>query len=68
MYISVLNKTFYRRKKMAKCSNPNCKCEDCQCGDNCQCGKDGKKCLCGNNCRCSKDNKSSEPYHCSESK
>lgn len=53
---------------MAKCSNPNCKCDDCQCGDNCQCGKDGKECHCGDNCQCTKDNKCSEPCHCSDTK
>ena len=31
-----------RRYNMRNCTNPNCKCENCQCGDNCQCGKDGK--------------------------
>ena len=50
---------------MSKCNNPNCKCEDCQCGENCQCGKDGKEChcgehcTCGDNCHCTEDNK----YH-----
>ncbi len=29
---------------MRNCNNPDCKCENCQCGDNCQCGKDGKCC------------------------
>ena len=27
---------------MRNCNNPDCKCENCQCGDNCQCGKDGE--------------------------
>ncbi len=31
---------------MAKCSNPKCKCENCTCGDNCQC--DGETCNCPN--------------------
>ena len=48
---------------MVKCSNPNCKCENCQCGDNCQCGQDGREChcekccTCGDNCQCAEDNK-----------
>lgn len=36
---------------MAKCKNPNCKCEDCQCGDDCRCGEDGQ-CHCGDKCHC----------------
>jgi hypothetical protein len=38
-----------RRIRMVKCSNPNCKCEDCQCGDNCKCGSECStgKCGCG---------------------
>lgn len=39
---------------MGKCNNPDCQCEDCQCGDNCQCGKE-----CGEkdsgHCGCGKD-------------
>jgi len=31
---------------MAKCSNPKCKCLNCNCGKNCKC--DGKKCFCKN--------------------
>lgn len=34
---------------MSKCKNPNCTCENCQCGDDCRCGKD---CSCGDNCQC----------------
>jgi len=55
---------------MVKCSNPNCKCENCQCGDNCQCGQDGrechceKSCTCGDNCQCAEDNKCCEACHC----
>lgn len=33
---------------MSKCNNPKCTCEDCQCGDNCQC--DGTTCRCGDKC------------------
>ncbi|MGV3698264.1 hypothetical protein [Flavobacterium sp.] len=25
-------------KKNASCSNPNCTCTDCNCGENCNCG------------------------------
>ena len=34
---------------MTKCNNPNCKCEDCQCGDNCKCGTEDV-------CQCEKEN------------
>lgn len=40
---------------MAKCSNPKCTCEDCQCGDNCQC--DGTTCKCGETCKCEEEKK-----------
>lgn len=33
---------------MAKCNNPNCKCEDCQCGDDCKCGTE-------ESCKCEKE-------------
>ena len=33
---------------MAKCNNPNCKCEDCQCGDDCKCGSE-------ESCKCEKE-------------
>lgn len=34
---------------MAKCNNPDCKCENCQCGENCKCGTE---CGCGTNSGC----------------
>ena len=34
---------------MAKCSNPNCKCINCKCGDNCTCTAD--KCNCPKECK-----------------
>ena len=37
-----------RNKKMAKCSNPHCKCINCKCGDNCTCTED--KCNCPPEC------------------
>lgn len=36
---------------MSKCTNPDCKCEDCRCGDDCQCGRNGNDC-CGGQCDC----------------
>ena len=30
-----------------KCTNPDCKCENCNCGPNCVCGKDGNPPTCG---------------------
>lgn len=33
------------------CNNPDCHCENCQCGDDCQCGKNGKECCCGEKCK-----------------
>ena len=41
------NKKNYKENDMRNCNNPDCKCENCQCGDNCQCGKDGE-CKCPN--------------------
>ena len=34
---------------MAKCNNPDCKCENCRCGENCKCGTE---CGCGINSGC----------------
>ena len=45
---------------MSKCKNPNCTCENCQCGDDCRCGEEcrcGKDCSCGDNCQCTPENK-----------
>ena len=30
-----------------KCNNPDCKCDPCTCGENCQCGKNGNPPTCG---------------------
>ncbi|MBS1685411.1 MAG: hypothetical protein JSS76_11670 [Bacteroidetes bacterium] len=34
------------------CSNPKCTCANCQCGDHCKCGIDGKGCACEDKCKC----------------
>ena len=52
---------------MSKCNNPNCKCENCQCGDNCQCGKEcrcGENCTCGKDCKCTKEKKCNPKCKC----
>ena len=46
---------------MSKCKNPNCTCENCQCGDDCRCGKD---CSCGDNCQCTPENKCGDDCAC----
>ena len=73
IYITIKELT-YRRKNMAKCSNPNCKCENCQCGDDCQCGKVGNEChctencTCDDNCHCTENNKCCKSCTCGDNK
>ena len=52
---------------MSKCKNPNCTCENCQCGDDCRCGEEcrcGKDCSCGDNCQCTPENKCGDDCAC----
>ena len=36
-----------KEKHKKGCDNPDCKCDPCKCGDNCDCGKEKKCSECG---------------------
>lgn len=59
-------------KEMNKCHNPNCQCENCTCGDNCQCTAEHKccdDCHCGEEtCHCDDTCHGSEEHKCCENK